>query len=154
MKDYAGDDMMDAWNYMLSSVQNKLLEYFYERIVHKALTLQIPDGDFEVKTHGNIINIIVKVPQCLEFLPITINLDQGSGIYTAPNKPQYIKLEMIGGSSIADASSEDLDKLASLCGIEKHHAASAGVDCNHNWADYVGMRECFKYCTKCDKKQS
>lgn len=28
------------------------------------------------------------------------------------------------------------------------------VDCLHEWLEYVGFKECFFYCKKCDQKQS
>lgn len=65
--------------------------------------------------------------------------------YTVPISGTY----RIGNKTITlpECSKVDTDKLFDSGN------ASFKIECFHDWKEYIGFTESFKYCTKCDKKR-
>jgi hypothetical protein len=124
------DDFSDAMSYAFSSmIKNIEFQEMYEKILREILSsFQITEPEISVKVKGTQVDVKMTMQLPIQWADIVVTIDTAQG--------------------------SDLDKLAENFGLKRLPSSQPESSCEHEWTEYVGLKECFTYCKKCDQKHS
>jgi hypothetical protein len=119
-------------------------------------------GKPKVTINGTIVNVEFTLKQIVQFIPIEIAIDEvcamDNSTLPAPPPTNSLSPPRTYEEMLADVYAElmkafsvnDLNKWPAGLSIEGH--VNSADKCQHDWTEYVGLKESFSYCKKCDEK--